>query len=204
MPDEILIFAGEQANNDPFLQFTKWFEMRKVPVSEESGASILATADATGRPSSRVVLVREFDKNGFTFYTNYRSRKAAQISENPFGALLFFWPEIHRQVRIEGKIEKVPESRSSIYFSKRSRESQLSAWASEQSKTLTDRNILDARMAFYRDKFRDQPVPKPPGWGGYILLPDRFEFWQEGKDRLHDRISYYVSGDSWKIERLNP
>jgi pyridoxamine 5'-phosphate oxidase len=204
MPVRILNFAGKDFENDPFLQFVKWFNERSIPVYEESGSVVLSTASAGGRPSARVVLVKEFSSRGFIFYTNYGSRKAEQISENPSGALLFNWPEVHRQIRIEGRIEKISESESIRYFRHRKRESQLSAWASEQSRPVTGRNYLESRMDTYKIMFRDQPVPKPPGWGGFILIPDWYEFWQEGKHRLHDRISYSLVAEGWRIQRLAP
>ena len=191
-------------DKDPFIQFSRWYDERPVPLNEEIGTSVLATSNIFGRPSARVVLVKEFNNDGFIFYTNYGSRKAVQISENPYGALLFYWPDVHREVRIEGKIEKVSDLMSAVYFSKRNRESQLSAWASEQSKTIPDRKYLDARLEVYRESFRDKPVPKPPWWGGLILIPSYFEFWQEGKNRLHDRISYYLYDGVWNVERLAP
>ncbi len=199
-----LKFSGKDITPDPFDQFSRWFEERPVPRHEETGASVLATSGPSGQPSARMVLVKEFGKEGFVFYTNYLSRKANQIAFNHSGALLFYWPDVHRQVRIEGRIEKIPESRSVDYFHKRQRESQLSAWASEQSAPVPGRAYLESRMGSFRTKYRDHDVPKPPDWGGYLLVPSWFEFWQEGADRLHDRISYTLEENGWKIERLAP
>jgi pyridoxamine 5'-phosphate oxidase len=189
---------------DPFIQFSKWFSERQPPAEEETGTAVLATSGIYGRPSARMVLVKEFSRKGFVFYTNYGSRKAIQIFENPYGALLFYWPEIHRQVRIEGEIKKVTVSKSTAYFRKRKRESQLSAWASDQSRPVPDRSYLESRVEGFGTRFKDRIVPRPPRWGGFILMPSWFEFWQEGEHRLHDRISYTLIGNLWKIERLAP
>lgn len=191
-------------DKDPFAQFSKWLNERVQPPDEESGAAVLATSGSDGQPSARVVLIKVFSRRGFIFYTSYGSRKALQISENNSAALLFFWPDMHRQVRIEGKIEKVSESKSDWYFRQRNQESQLSAWASEQSRPIPDRNFLESEVEFYREKFAARQIPRPPRWGGFILIPGWFEFWQEGKDRLHDRITYSLIDTIWKIERLAP
>lgn len=204
MPDKNNGLSEQYIDPDPFNQFSKWYSERIQPSFEESGTCVLATSGADRRPAARVVLVKEFSEQGFVFYTNYSSRKAIQISENPFGALLFHWPEVSRQVRIEGRIEKVPESKSALYFSRRKRESQLAAWASDQSRPIPDRKFLENRVDLFKRKFKGDPVTKPPGWGGYILIPVWFEFWQAGKDRLHDRISYRLVNDAWNIDRLAP
>jgi len=192
------------ADPDPFRQFTRWLNERSVPSDEEQHIAVLGTAGTEGRVAVRVILVKGIDNTGFTFFTNYGSRKGNQIAENPFGALLFHWPEIHRQIRIEGRIEKVPAIKSAEYFEKRPRQSQLSSWASEQSQAIPDRKYLDGRVEFYRDKFKDQLVPRPAEWGGYKLIPLWFEFWQEREHRLHDRIIYKESGNMWIMIRLAP
>ncbi len=196
--------SEETLENDPFVQFSKWYNERNPPQNEETGTAILATSGIYCRPSARVILVKEFSREGFVFYTNFGSRKAIQISENPYGALLFYWPEVHRQIRIEGNIQKIPDTKSALYFEKRKRESQLSAWASDQSRRIPDKKYLKSRVEMFSQQFRDRPVPKPPAWGGYILMPSSFEFWQEGEARLHDRISYTLSDNNWRIERLAP
>ncbi len=189
---------------DPFRQFRKWLNERVLPVYEEPYTVVLATAGTEGRVSARIVLIREIEEDGFVFFTNYNSRKGNQITENPFGALLFFWPDMQRQVRVEGRFEKVAASKSSEYFENRPRQSQLSSWASEQSKNVPDRKFLEDRVTFFKNKFDKQLVPKPAEWGGYKLIPLWFEFWQERDYRLHDRIAYSVSGDKWIINRLAP
>lgn len=189
---------------DPFRQFSKWLNERILPVSEEPYTVVLATAGTEGRVSARIVLIKEIEKDGFVFFTNYNSRKGNQIVENPFGALLFHWPDMQRQVRVEGRFEKVSITKSAEYFENRPRQSQLSSWASEQSNIVPDRKYLEDRVAFFKNKFDKQLVPKPAEWGGYKLIPLWFEFWQERDHRLHDRIAYSISGDSWIINRLAP
>lgn len=196
--------SEDRIDHNPFQQFIRWLEERPETVDEEKYAAALGTSDREGRVSVREVLVREIDGDGFTFFTNYKSRKANQIDDNPFGALLFYWPEMHRQVRIEGRIGKVTAARSSSYFSNRPRENQISAWVSEQSQTIPDRKFLETRFSYFKDKFKNKPVPKPPEWGGYKLIPLWFEFWQKRENRLHDRIVYSASGDKWTITRLAP
>jgi pyridoxamine 5'-phosphate oxidase len=196
--------SEDRIDQNPFRQFFRWLEERPETVSEEKYAAALGTSDKEGRVSVREVLVRDIDDDGFTFFTNYKSRKAGQIDENPFGALLFYWPEMYRQVRIEGRIGRVPEASSTGYFNNRPRGNQISAWVSEQSQTIPDRKFLETRFSWYKDQFDNRPVPKPPEWGGYKLNPDWFEFWQGRSDRLHDRIVYSASGDKWIITRLAP
>lgn len=197
-------FSGNSVDLNPFKQFMKWLGERPGTVQEEKFVAALGTASKEGRVSVREVLVREIDDDGFIFFTNYKSRKARQIDDNPFGALLFYWPEMYRQVRIEGRIRKVTAERSSGYFNSRPRSNQVSAWVSEQSQTIPDRQFLETRFSYFMDKFSNMPVPKPPEWGGYKLFPQWFEFWQGRADRLHDRIIYSASGDDWTISRLAP
>ncbi|MGB8490799.1 MAG: pyridoxamine 5'-phosphate oxidase [Bacteroidales bacterium] len=204
MPGTVYEFSERTADPDPFRQFSAWQGERPLPPYEEAGACIIATAGRDGKPSARAVLVKEVTSDGFIFYTNYNSRKGVQIGENPHGAMLFFWPEMHRQVRIEGLIEKVSVVKSEWYFAKRTRPSQLAAWASNQSHPVSDRGTLESMAGHYMTKFENGPVPRPLYWGGYILKPAWFEFWQEGKDRLHDRIAYTYTGGVWKKERLAP
>jgi pyridoxamine 5'-phosphate oxidase len=150
------------------------------------------------------VLLRNFDKNGFVFYTNYDSRKGSEINQNPNAALLFFWPELERQVRIEGILKKQTNEESNRYFDSRPRESKLGAWTSNQSKPIENRTVLDKAYAENEKKYPDKNVPRPPFWGGYVLIPQYIEFWQGRASRLHDRILYSLEKENWNIERLSP
>jgi pyridoxamine 5'-phosphate oxidase len=160
--------------------------------------------NAGGRPSSRVLLLRNFDANGFVFYTNYNSRKAKDIEKNNNASLLFFWPELERQVRVEGKLVKQSAEESDRYFNSRPRESRLGAWTSPQSEIIADRSALDEELAVIIKKFEGKEVPRPEWWGGYTLQPDRIEFWQGRPSRLHDRVCYIKEKGQWKIVRLAP
>jgi len=191
---------------DPFAQFGRWFEEAKAAVQELPEAMMLATATREGEVSVRSVLLKEFNQRGFVFYTNYNSRKAAQMHDNPRAALAFWWPPLERQVRIEGAVVRVTEEESNEYFATRPRGSQLGAWASEQSKVIAGRGDLDARFEELSRTYGDRPIPRPPHWGGYRVIPILFEFWQGRPDRLHDRFAYRLRNDSkdWVIERLSP
>ena len=191
-------------NDNPIFQFEKWFQEAKDAHLHEPYAMTLATSTKDGKPSSRIVLMRNFDKKGFVFYTNYLSRKGIEIMENPNAALLFFWQDMERQVRIEGVLEKVSAEESDLYFSSRPRESKLGAWTSEQSKVIKSRKVLDERFKELSKKYPDDNVPRPPHWGGYLLKPTSIEFWQGRPSRLHDRILYTLENNNWKIERLAP
>ena len=192
------------ADPDPFLQFSKWYnEHLEAGIAIPDSVS-LGTASADGRVSVRTVLLKGYDENGFVFFTNYLSKKGGQLSENPFAALLFYWAESGRQVRIEGITEKITENESASYFSTRPPDSQISAWASEQSAVIPDRLYLENRQAFYKSMFLNKPVQKPPHWGGFRLIPDIMEFWNDGEFRLHDRILYTRKGNVWVISRLSP
>jgi pyridoxamine-phosphate oxidase len=197
-------FSETTSEPDPFLQFRNWFEERASSFKGEIFAAALSTADRDYRISTRMVLVKEFGETGFVFYTNYESRKGIQLTENPVAALLYFWPELKRQVRIEGTIEKVAPEISDKYFQTRPRESQLSAIASNQSKVIPGKKYLMDRVDSMSEYYRDKVIPRPANWGGFCLMPDWFEFWQEGENRLHDRISYTLTANSWKISRLAP
>jgi pyridoxamine 5'-phosphate oxidase len=189
---------------DPVAQFAQWYERAQAVVKPLSDAVALATATRAGHPSLRMVLLKTFDAHGFVFYTNYRSRKGRELARNPRATLLFYWGEIGRQVRIEGRVEKLMARESSEYFDTRPRGSQLTAWASPQSAVVAGRNALTRRFAAFARKYPDA-VPRPPHWGGYRLVPDAFEFWQGGDDRMHDRIRYRRAGSGrWRIERLAP
>jgi pyridoxamine 5'-phosphate oxidase len=189
---------------DPIEQFNKWFADAEIEGIEEPNVMILSTTGVNQRPASRIVLLKDCTINGFSFFTNYGSKKGRQISENPFGSLLFPWHTIERQVRVEGKIEKLSEEISDQYFKSRPAGSRLGAWASQQSTEIPSREFLENREKEFILKFKDGIIPRPPDWGGYILRPDLFEFWQGRKSRLHDRFQYTLEKDSWKITRLSP
>ena len=192
------------ADADPVKQFSAWFhEAIKAEVNEPNAMTI-STVDGQNRPSSRVVLLRNYDEKGFVYYTNYNSRKAKDIEKNNAAALLFFWPELERQVRIEGKLVKQSGEESDKYFNSRPRESRIGAWASPQSEIISDRKALEDELAIIEKKFEGKEIPRPEWWGGYVLVPDRFEFWQGRPGRLHDRICYLRKENHWKIARLAP
>lgn len=197
--------SEQDVSEDPFLQFEKWFNEVLHSQIEESNAMTLATANAEGKPSARIVLLKGFDVRGFHFYTNYESKKAHQIKENPFGALVFFWKELERQVRIEGRIIQAEETESSQYYHSRPMKSQIGAWASPQSKVIPGRDYLKKRVKQYEEKFNQFSPERPSFWGGYILQPALFEFWQGRPSRLHDRIQYSITANNqWQRERLAP
>jgi pyridoxamine 5'-phosphate oxidase len=190
---------------NPFAQFARWFEEAKAAVPLLPEGMTLATAAPDGAVSARMVLLKDFDEHGFVFYTNYNSAKAAQLHENPRAALVFWWAPLERQVRIEGAVCRVTESESDAYFATRPRGSQLGAWVSEQSKVIAGRGDLDARFEQLSATYKDRPIPRPPHWGGYRVLPVLFEFWQGRADRLHDRFAYRLrDAKDWVIERLSP
>jgi len=165
---------------------------------------LLATADSTGRPSARMVLLRGADARGFVFFTNYNSRKGRELTDNPQAALCFYWSSIDEQIRIEGSVERVSPDESDAYFDSRPRGSQLGAWASDQSAVLPSRETLEEKYREIERRFADQPVQRPPFWGGFRLAPVRIEFWYGRPDRLHDRVVYVRDGNAWRIERLYP
>ncbi|MCB0551926.1 MAG: pyridoxamine 5'-phosphate oxidase [Phaeodactylibacter sp.] len=191
---------------EPINQFGIWFEEAMNAQLPEPNAMTLATADALGRPSARIVLLKGFDKDGFVFYTNYQSRKGRNLAEQPWAALVFFWQELQRQVRIEGRVERVSPEESTAYFQSRPKGSQAGAWASPQSQPIESRRQLDERMAELEKQYADaEHFPRPLHWGGFRLSPALVEFWQGRPSRLHDRIQYSLLGNnSWKIERLAP
>ena len=189
---------------DPIAQFAKWFDEACATIKPLPHAVALATATRSGRPSVRMVLMKDFSAAGFVFYTNYRSRKARELAGSRGASLLFYWGSLERQVRIDGRVAKVPRRESDAYFATRPRGSQLSAWASLQSETLPGRAALEQRYAAAAARHAGA-VPRPPYWGGYRLVPDVIEFWQGRADRLHDRIVYRRTRNGrWQIERLAP
>ena len=192
-------------HSDPFAQFGRWFDEAKAAVRDLPEGMILATASSDGEVSARTVLLKDFDHRGFVFYTNYNSEKAGQIHDNPRAALTFWWPALERQVRIEGAVVRTTEEESDAYFATRPRGSQIGAWASEQSKVIAGRGDLDARFEELTRTYQDRPIPRPPHWGGYRVIPVMFEFWQGRADRLHDRFVYRLRDpNDWIIERLAP
>jgi pyridoxamine 5'-phosphate oxidase len=194
----------KQMKRNPYQQFEIWMNEALQSGVIEPNAMTLATANKKGIPDARVVLLREINKNGFSFFTNYESKKGKDLAANNKACLNFFWSELSRQIRINGTIKKVPRKESEEYFNTRPRESQLGAWASSQSEKLVSREILEKQYAILEKKFDGKKVPCPPHWGGYILTPVRIEFWQGRANRMHDRIIYLKQGSRWKMERLSP
>jgi pyridoxamine 5'-phosphate oxidase len=189
---------------DPFEQFAAWFGAWAATDPYDANAMVLVTATPDGRPSARNVLLKGLDARGFTFFTNLESRKAGEIAANPRATLLFSWIAVRRQVIIEGDVERVDDPEADVYFATRPRGAQLGAWASRQSRELTDRAELEAAVAEVAARFEGRDVPRPPHWGGYRLVPDRLELWQGRENRLHDRLRYDLVGGRWTITRLSP
>jgi pyridoxamine 5'-phosphate oxidase len=197
-------FVEKDADKNPFVQFGKWFEIALKSGIKEPTAMVLATSTKECRPSNRVVLLKSFSEDGFIFCTNYESRKGKELKENPNASILFFWPELERQIRIEGKVSKTSYEESKKIFDARPKESRIGSLASEQSCEIPDRSYLEKRYKELEKKYlTDDPV-LPEFWGGYMLVPDYFEFWQGRKSRLHDRIIYKITGDGWQLTRLAP
>ncbi|WP_315788125.1 pyridoxamine 5'-phosphate oxidase [Fischerella sp. JS2] len=190
---------------NPFIEFQKWFDEALAAQLLEPNAMTVATATTDGKPSARMVLLKDFDERGFVFFTNYNSHKGQELAENPQAALVFWWAELERQVRICGHVEKVSENDSDSYFQSRPFNSRLGAWASNQSEVIESRIILEQRLQELKAKYEDQDVPRPPHWGGLRVIPTEIEFWQGRSNRLHDRILYTRLDDGdWKIQRLSP
>jgi pyridoxamine 5'-phosphate oxidase len=192
------------AGDDPFRLFGEWFR-----AAQESGILLpetmsLATSTPEGRPSARAVLLKRWNERGFVFFTNFGSRKSHELDANPFAALLFHWPILERQVRIEGPVERISEEESASYFRTRTRGSRIGAWASRQSEVLEDRTILEERVRECQERFSGGDIPLPPFWGGYRVAPNVIEFWQGRMNRLHDRLAFRRSDDGWDTERLWP
>lgn len=194
-----------QMASNPFDEFRVWLETAITSGLSEPNAMVVASATPNGRPSARVVLLKELDNNGFVFYTNYMSRKGMELLSNPFAAALFDWHEIERQVRIEGIIEKVSEEESDAYFELRPNDAKIGAWASPQSKVVKGREELEELQKRYTARFVGSEVPRPPHWGGFLIRPTMVEFWQGRPNRMHDRIIYYkVDTENWSMQRLAP
>lgn len=189
---------------DPLAQFAAWLADAEAIGMIEPTAMTLATVDANGRPSARVVLMRGMQDGALQFYTNYDSRKAAALAANPFAAATFWWDQLERSVRFEGRIEKLSVATSTEYFHTRPRGSQIGAWTSRQSKVIASRAALEAALAENEQRFGEGEIPLPPFWGGYALTPDRIEFWQGRDNRLHDRLRFSQRGGAWVIDRLEP
>ncbi len=189
---------------NPLEQFREWFDQALICKVSELNAMTLSTVNTKGKPSSRIVLLKKVDDKGFKFFTNYQSDKARELDKNPFCSLVFFWPELERQVRVQGEAVKVNESTSDDYFASRPRDSKLGAWASPQSSEIANRKELEDNAFEVYKRFKDKEVSRPPFWGGYLVKPQMVEFWQGRPGRLHDRIQYRKTEGKWKIVRLAP
>lgn len=190
--------------DNPFEQFAAWFQLAMAEENLEPHAMNLATVGADGFPETRIVLLRDYDELGFTFFTNYLSHKALDIAQNPKVALNFFWPQLQKQIRITGLTTKVDDAISNAYFQSRPRESQIGAWASDQSTVITNREVLEEKVKQWETKFSGMEVPRPQHWGGYVVRPFKVEFWQGRPSRLHDRILYSLENNKWNYVRLSP
>jgi pyridoxamine 5'-phosphate oxidase len=199
-------WSEQNCETNPIVQFERWFRDVQAADLKEPNAMTLATATSAGRPSARVVLLKEVSDFGFVFYTNYGSRKAQEIETNPFAALTFHWPELGRQVRVEGRVKRVPREQSAAYFRSRPKGSRLGAWASRQSQVLPSREPLDSKWAELQEQYaKDDNVPVPEFWGGYCVVPETIEFWEGRPNRMHDRLRYRRKGEGeWLVERLSP
>lgn len=195
----------EDLASDPVEQFEAWFQEAEEAGVAQPGATALATATRDGIPSARMVILRGLDEAGFVFYTNYESQKGQELTANPHAALVFYWQEVGRQVRVAGRVSRVSREESRRYFEGRPRRAQLAAWASDQSDVIPSREFLEQRLEQIRIEYEDEDVPLPPYWGGFRVSPDKVEFWQQRPDRLHDRFRYMrEDSGQWRIERLAP
>ncbi len=194
-----------EVDPNPFIQFKKWFDEAREAQLIEPNAMTVATTTPEGKPSARIVLLKNFDERGFVFFSNYNSQKGQELAENPQAALVFWWAELERQVRICGRVEKISDSESDEYFNSRPFNSRLGAWASNQSEVIESREVLEQRLLELQAKYENQDVPRPSNWGGLRVIPAEIEFWQGRPSRLHDRLLYTRLDDgSWKIQRLSP
>jgi pyridoxamine 5'-phosphate oxidase len=190
--------------SNPFVQFEKWFKEAVKSEADKANAFVLSTATKEGKPSARIVLLKGVERESFVFYTNYDSRKGKELLENPFAAVTFFWPSLEKQVRIEGKVQKVSETESDAYFKSRPAGSQAGAWVSPQSSVIPGREVLEQKHHDFIIEHENKEIQRPPFWGGFCIVPSHIEFWQGRASRLHDRILYTFENDNWKIERLAP
>jgi pyridoxamine 5'-phosphate oxidase len=191
-------------DDQPLPQLKKWLGEAHAADLPDSNAMCLSTVDERGRPSARMVLLRRLDERGLAFFTSYFSRKGREISTNPFVAATFYWASLERQIRVEGRVEPLPEDESDAYFASRPRGHQIAAWASEQSEQVEDRALLDRRMEDYAGRFEGEDVPRPHSWGGFLIRPERVEFWQGRENRMHDRLEYTRADRGWDLHRLQP
>lgn len=190
--------------NNPFNLFDEWFDLAKQSEPNDPNALSLATATPDGKPSVRIVLLKEHDERGFVFYTNLESRKGQELKSNRHAALCFHWKSLHRQIRIEGNIEQVSDEQADAYYDSRRRGSRIGAWASKQSQELDSRETLKHRVEEFDQKFDGDDIPRPPHWSGFRVIPSRIEFWDDGEYRLHDRFVFDKDGDTWTLKRLYP
>lgn len=196
--------SREDLDKNPVNQFQKWFEQICMSGMPDPTSMVLSTVGNNMRPSSRILLLKEFSEEGFSFFSHYQSRKGKEIDENPFASMLFVWHFLERQVRIEGKIVKQSAEKSDSYFENRPVTSRIGAWTSPQSAVIPSRQYLEEQEKKFTAQFNPDAIPRPPEWGGYKLLPDKFEFWQGRESRLHDRFEYRLKGEEWEIVRLAP